>query len=193
MESGASGGQAGSGTSPNFGATPVGTSNAGVSGEAGAAQQGGFDAQNVPNPSSQQMSTQSHGNLETVPPGEQQADQAGGLENTIRVVFAVIGALVTMGAGGAALAQGALELPPAQMGIFLSPLAIGLVTLGVGALPLSGGIKSAGLIVMTLLTGAALAGAIVFEAAPVVMLLLVGGTLLTLCSAAFPALVKMIT
>ena len=45
----------------------------------------------------------------------------------------------------------------------------------------------------SLLTGAALAGAIVFEAAPVVMLLLVGGTLLTLCSAAFPALVKMIT
>jgi hypothetical protein len=174
----------------NFGATPVGTSTSGSSGDIQAQQQGGFGAANVPNPS-EKMGTESPGKQPTRPPG-QQADEASSLERKIRVVFAVIGALVTIGAGAAAFAEGVMALPTLEKGIFLSPIAIGLLTLGVGVLPLSSGIKSIGLVLMTLLTGAALAGAIVFEAAPVIMLLLVGGTLLTLCAAAFPALVKLV-
>jgi hypothetical protein len=180
--------QAGNSTSENFGATPVGTSTSGVS-DSGQGRGGFGGAQSVPNPS--QMATPSQKERPTQPP-EQQQDQGSSLEDTIRVIFAVIGAIVTMGAGGAAFAEGALELPMLEKGIFLSPLGIGLLTLGVGVLPISGGAKTAGLALMTILTGAALAGAIALGAGPVVMLLLVGGTLLTLCSAAFPALVKMI-
>ncbi|MGM0556201.1 MAG: hypothetical protein ACQEVA_07465 [Myxococcota bacterium] len=176
-------------TNINFGATPVGTSTSGSSEEPEPQQQAGFGSSNVPNPS--QMGTESPGQQPTLPPG-QQAEDANNLERKIRVVFAVIGALTTMGAGGAAFAEGVMQMPMMEKGIFLSPLLIGLLTLGIGVAPLSSGFKSIGLILMTLLAGAALAAAIMLEAAPVIMLLLVGGTLLTLCSAAFPALVKLV-
>ena len=188
-----------SGADANFGATPVGTSNAGAAQQPGASadsQQGassaspGFGGASVPNPS-QTMRTDGGGGRETSP-GTPTSEAASTLEKRIRTAFSVVGALLLLSAGGLAVADGALELEIMEKGILLAPIGIGLLVLGTGVLPVPEAAKSIVLGVLALLAAATLGGAVMIEASAVVMLLMVGGMLLTLCAAVFHALVKLV-
>lgn len=136
----------------------------------------------------QQMTPQPTGQQQPVAQSE---DPTRKLVGTVQVIFGVLGALFLVGAGGYGFVSGPAEEMVGQIAMG-APAAVGLLTLIVAFLPLSGGAKSGGFFTMTALAGGALAAGVMFSAPMAVMLLVLGGLLLVLCAGAFPLVLKVV-
>lgn len=151
-------------------------------------QQGGANA--APNQSfdHQQLSPQA-AQRPAAPTAQQ--DSTEKLVRTVQVLFGLLGGVFLLGASAFGFVTGSTE-ETLQVAAITAPAVVGLLTLIVSLVPISGGAKTGSYFAMAALAIAALVAGAVLSAPLAVLLVVFGGVLLVLCAGVFPLVLKVI-